>query len=254
MLRTAIIPPKIGETESFERNRYFYGKMMDVSQFELETNYVIAKQCLLNRLVFGFGVVCGLDVLWAPGPNLNQVLITPGVAIDKWGRVIVVPARRIHTVPPDIVQAAQGQCKESPKVQVLLCYHECSTDPVPVLASECCEYECEPGVIRETYRIEFKPGPAPPVTTNCKVDCAFQGGALNYPALVQWVTSRGCPAPAKDPCVVLANLTITKVGDTEPGSPLKPDITVRQIVMTNRLWFDLLPCLLAQITTSGREG
>ena len=44
------------------RNRFFHGKMMDVHHFELETDYGIGMRRLLNRLVTGSGVVCGLDV------------------------------------------------------------------------------------------------------------------------------------------------------------------------------------------------
>ena len=44
------------------RNRYFYGKLLDVFHFELEQSYFNAKRWRLNRRVFGFGVICGLDV------------------------------------------------------------------------------------------------------------------------------------------------------------------------------------------------
>ena len=50
------------------RNRFFHGKMMDVYQFELETGYAISMRRLLNRLVAGDGVVCGLDVVRGDEP------------------------------------------------------------------------------------------------------------------------------------------------------------------------------------------
>ena len=46
-LRTDLLEPV--------RNRYYYGKMMDVHSFELETNYFLGRQQLLNRLVTGYG-------------------------------------------------------------------------------------------------------------------------------------------------------------------------------------------------------
>ena len=56
------------------RNRYFYMKLLDVYHFELETNYLNDKRWLLNRLVFGYGVVCGLDVKC--GPDDNTIIVT----------------------------------------------------------------------------------------------------------------------------------------------------------------------------------
>ena len=44
------------------RNRYFYGKLLDVYHFELETNYMNYKRWLMNRHVISYGVVCGMDV------------------------------------------------------------------------------------------------------------------------------------------------------------------------------------------------
>jgi hypothetical protein len=70
------------------RNRYFYGKMLDVFHFDLEQSYFNNKRWLLNRLVSGYGVVCGLNVsLSADGLS---VVVSPGVAIDKCGREIIV--------------------------------------------------------------------------------------------------------------------------------------------------------------------
>jgi hypothetical protein len=70
------------------RNRYFYGKMLDVFHFELEQNYFNAKRWLLNRLVTGYGVMCGLNVLL--NQDKKSITITPGVALDKCGHEIIV--------------------------------------------------------------------------------------------------------------------------------------------------------------------
>jgi hypothetical protein len=85
---TTRTPPGL---ETPVRNHYFYGKLLDVEQFELETRYLNAKRWLLNRLVTGYGVVCGLDVL--PGDEVNELWIGPGVAIDKGGRELINPTR-----------------------------------------------------------------------------------------------------------------------------------------------------------------
>jgi len=70
------------------RNRYFYGKMLDVFHFELEQQYFNSKRWLLNRLVSGYGVLCGLNVQL--GSDYQSIIVTPGIAIDKCGHEIVV--------------------------------------------------------------------------------------------------------------------------------------------------------------------
>src|SRR3954447_18001817 len=76
-----------GGLRSFVRNRYFYGKLLDVHHLEMEQRYLNEKRWLLNRLGFGSGVLCGLEV----DVSGSRVRISPGVAIDGLGREIVVP-------------------------------------------------------------------------------------------------------------------------------------------------------------------
>jgi hypothetical protein len=73
----------------FERNRYYSGKLLTSSDFEAEQAYMNGKRHFLNHIMFGSGVVCGLNVV-----NLDDlsVLIESGVAIDDEGHEIVVPA------------------------------------------------------------------------------------------------------------------------------------------------------------------
>jgi hypothetical protein len=73
----------------FERNRYYSGKLLTSSDFEAEQAYMNGKRHFLNHIMFGSGVVCGLNVV-----NLDDlsVLIESGVAIDDEGNEIVVPS------------------------------------------------------------------------------------------------------------------------------------------------------------------
>jgi hypothetical protein len=83
---------------SFERNSYFYGKLLTVRDFELEQKYGIEKSHLLNRLIQGKGIVCGLEVddkITIEKDNQQDTLslriqISQGVALDYFGREIVV--------------------------------------------------------------------------------------------------------------------------------------------------------------------
>src|SRR5579859_510992 len=87
---SALHPPR--------RNRYYYGKMMDVRHFSMEQAYGMGKRWLLNRAVLGEGVVEGLQVLRATTQAGEGVRITAGLAIDGWGREIIVP-HDIELVP-----------------------------------------------------------------------------------------------------------------------------------------------------------
>lgn len=70
-----------------ERNRYFYGKLLTVRDFEVEQRYHRVKGQLLNRLSLGAGVVCGLGVM---ASDENTLLIESGMALDYQGRMMVL--------------------------------------------------------------------------------------------------------------------------------------------------------------------
>lgn len=70
-----------------ERNRYFYGKLLGVEDFELEQKYMNDKRRLINRFMHGCGVVCGLNVI-PVGPD--AVSVEAGLALDFAGREIIV--------------------------------------------------------------------------------------------------------------------------------------------------------------------
>src|SRR5438309_647007 len=80
-----------GVLASPERNNFFYGKLMDVAQFEKDQRYFTLKRLLFNRLVLGSGVVFGLNAIADP-QTAGRVRVEAGVAIDGLGREIVVPA------------------------------------------------------------------------------------------------------------------------------------------------------------------
>jgi hypothetical protein len=242
------------ELQTPVRNRYYYGKLLDVYHFELETDYLNAKRWLLNRCVIGWGVVCGLNVEACQEPN--KITIAPGVAIDRWGREIVVPKMTAPiAIPPDVLHNAaheEGQDDRGPCLHVLLCYHECDSDPAPVLAGDCdTAQSCEPGAIREQFRVIFRPGGLPPIRLECRIPDAIRNGKIDYAALAHWV-SRPCPRPADDPCIPIANIWLAG----EEGHRCDQgdiDIGVRRVALTNRLLFDLLVCE-AEVPRYGTES
>ena len=72
---------------SGERNRYFYGKLLSVDDFESEQRYMNDKRRLINRFMHGCGVVCGLNITPV---GEDAVSLEPGLALDFAGREIIV--------------------------------------------------------------------------------------------------------------------------------------------------------------------
>ena len=226
---------------TFVRNRYFYGKLLDVSQFEMEQTYFNAKRRLLNRLITGYGVVCGLDVRVAP--DGKSVVVLAGVAIDKWGRETIVPVTSMPQPVPNLPGGDNppSECDPASWVQLTLCYHECQSDPVPALGGDCDQNAlCSPGSIRESYELRMLPGKAPDVNTDCGIQDLISNNRINYTALAQYVTG-ACGACPEDPCIPLANIHLPAVGATIAANDI--NIAVRPIVYTNDLLLDLLVCL-----------
>lgn len=79
----------------FERNRYFYGKLLSVDDFETEQKYVNDKRRTINRFLFGTGVVCGLHAVEVDDESIS---VEPGLALDFAGREIVVDEPVIRRV------------------------------------------------------------------------------------------------------------------------------------------------------------
>jgi hypothetical protein len=246
------------------RNHYFYGKLLDAYHFELETNYHNAKRWLLNRRVSGYGVICGLDV--RPGDRTDEIYVTAGLAIDRWGRELVVPQELGPiTVPPEYLAQTDADARQQQQqahggrrrqerhgFQVVLCYHECLAEPAPVLAGDCHTVEpCQPGIIREQVSVGFRHGLRPPPEPQCLDEDFIQGTRLNWSAVVAWVT-RACPPLNADPCLPLANITTDDSGGHGCNRD-NIDIDVRPIVWTNDLLFELIMSLAVEEPRESRE-
>jgi hypothetical protein len=243
-----------------ERNRYFYGMLLDAFHFKRETDYLNEKRYLLNRLVSGYGVVCGLDV--TPGHEANQIWVTPGFAIDKLGHEILVTQEvGPLTIPPDVLEQAtredvpeyymQQYQEPHPQeevgcVRVLLCYQECETDPAPALAGDCDSNEpCMPSTIREQFQIRFEIGCDEPHEHECDLDDIITNGRLNRDEIARWVIERECLTPPDDPCIPLAHIMIER----EKGHRCNPDYIdtyIRPICYSNDLLFEILLGLISE--------
>ncbi|MEN6325600.1 MAG: hypothetical protein ABFD18_05265 [Syntrophomonas sp.] len=129
----------------FERNRYFYGKLLTVRDFEIEQTYNNDKRRLTNRLLHGSGIVSGLQVVYV---DEKTVSVEPGLAIDGSGREIVVssPVTQKLSLLPGFSENDFSQI-----AYLYIAYDEKGKEPVHSVAKA--EEESEYNRVAEGYRL-----------------------------------------------------------------------------------------------------
>jgi hypothetical protein len=92
------------ELHPLRRNRYYYGKVLDVLQLSTEQEYGMANRMVLDRLVLGRGIVAGLGVTVArSGPSRRSPLpaiVLCNVTVD--GRSIQIDTSPRPVVPTNV--------------------------------------------------------------------------------------------------------------------------------------------------------
>ncbi len=84
-----------------ERNRYFTGKYMTARDFSDEQSYFLSHHRLHNRLLHGWGIVCGLKVIKHPSRDCaaRWVVVQPGIALDCCGRELILKCETAFELP-----------------------------------------------------------------------------------------------------------------------------------------------------------
>ena len=75
-----------------ERMHYFMGRHLTACDFTDEQTYHRSHRILHNRMLHGWGVVCGLNVRQHPQPECRDsyVEVSPGIALDCCGQELIV--------------------------------------------------------------------------------------------------------------------------------------------------------------------
>ncbi|MCP4214999.1 MAG: hypothetical protein GY765_10090 [bacterium] len=156
---------------SFKRARYFHGMLMSERDFEDEQKYHIEKRKLLNKMLHGWGVVCGLG-LGIEKCKSSTLVIDKGMALDCNGNEILVNTPYELDVEAAIQSSitagepltAEKKCEKGDLPQtgpdrwyVVVKYREVPITPVPVYApgGGCEEKVCEHSRIREGFCVEL---------------------------------------------------------------------------------------------------
>jgi hypothetical protein len=84
----------------FERPRYFPRQLITPAEMTLEQNYFRDKMRRHNRLLHGWGVVCGARVCPVPNPDRSdaepwKVAVHPGYILGPYGDEIVIDRERV---------------------------------------------------------------------------------------------------------------------------------------------------------------
>jgi hypothetical protein len=230
------------------RNRYFYGKLLDVRSQEMEQAYGVGLRRLLNRVGHGAGVLCGLQV--RPDGDGDQVWVEPGVAIDGLGREIVVTEARCvenPSQPLDDCGDPEGEPVTDGTLTLCIAYHECEVDPVPVLVEDCDSREgCRPGAVRERYRVLIQADEPDPPGGLSEEQCATifpEQPAADFDRRAAACEALTGPCPEPEPvCVPLATLGF-KAGQSVEVHECPP----RTTVYSNARLFDMLLCLAERV-------
>ena len=141
---------------TFERNAYFYGKLLTVRDFQAEQQYFMGKERTAHRLLHGTGIVCGLKVHGATYKDDQlEIDLGEGYALDCCGHEIVVPTRQKTKVE----KMAPSETYSSRIYRLYLEYVEKTREPTPLpdTADTSVKENCAYGRIREGYKLTVSP-------------------------------------------------------------------------------------------------
>ncbi len=136
----------------FERNKYYYGKLLSVNDFELEQKYMNDKRRTMNRFLYGSGVVAGMYVLLVDDFSIS---VERGLALDYSGREIVIdnPVIKKLSLIDGYDAYAQPQSSQS-FLYLCLEYKEEAVEPVyNVAGKNTAVSETDYNKVREGYRL-----------------------------------------------------------------------------------------------------
>lgn len=151
----------------FERNNFYYGKLMTVRDYFAEQCYFNEKRWLMNMMVHGWGVVCGLDVkriLKDPrdptkGYSDTKVKVTEGMAIDCCGREILVCEDQYIDLDPKKIECHHKNVKKEELQNLVICleYNECKSESINI-KSEACDLKekSQFNRIRDSFKISVR--------------------------------------------------------------------------------------------------
>jgi len=229
----------------FERNNYYFGKMLTVRDFTDEQKYLNEKRWLLNRYGLGWGVLCGLQV--RPGGAKNKVIVDPGFALDRYGNEIMVC--QVHEVDLETAQEPPPGEEHRYKYYLYIQYHECPTEAAPIPVEDCGELktDCVYNRTQETYQLKVSRQPLdfsnslmPALTgaLHCETDC--------YRFLENPAPLISAHSPKREKCAPVP-LACICYNPATPTTALDIDNGYRKLAFSNEMLHEMLWCLQQEL-------
>lgn len=216
-----------------ERVRYYPRQLITADDMTSEQEYFRQRDRRHNRLLHGWGVVCGLSV--EPAADATHpwmVRVCPGYAVGPQGDEISVPDKVLFDLasgacdhepckPWPCPPSASGSAgRVSPPVYLAIRHAECDSRPVRVhpLGCGCDEMSCEYSRVRDDFELKLLPELPESHVKQAALDAAWLA------TLQQWAANPQpnafpvppCAACPEDPWVVIARINLPLT----PTSPL----------------------------------
>jgi hypothetical protein len=233
---------QLGGAAVTERPRYYPRQLMTPDDLTLEHEYIRSKLRLHNRLLHGWGVVCGAKVR-PKGKEQKEgeawkVVVEPGFILGPYGDDIYIACESMVDLRSSGVTGVAGEpCLEPPDpwcsevqrevsspVYVAVKYKEIMTRPVRVqpVGCGCDDTRCEYSRWRDGYEIGA-------LATAAELPTSPVFGNLAQGDLPT------CPECPSDPWVVLAKVAFDQSGNiTEAGID---NYTYRRLVLSFGLFW-----------------
>lgn len=204
-----------GSEPGLERTRFFPRQLVTPDDLTQDQIYFRDKHRRHNRMLHGWGVVCGARV--KAGKEKCQVAVESGYILGPYGDEIVIPDDIAFDTckqdPDGNVYSACGEpsdpwCRDvraerrpNQIYYLAVCYAECRSRPVSLHAGECgcSEPGCEYSRIRDSFSIKLLSELPDSYRDMTPPDLSL---------LTRCTGGRPCPPCPREPWVILADLTI----------------------------------------------
>ena len=230
----------------FQRNNYFYGKLMTVRDFEDEQSYLNEKRHLLNRLIHSSGIVCGFELdisLSSVNDEVEISFIKGGMVLDCCGHEIVIPDGTLKKVINKKTGSTLTKTQVTSSLYLYLKYKPCFGEMVNAASNpSSCEETCCPSRIIEDF--EVVASSIKPSTT--QIECPdFSGATDSNEALKkirEWteIAIESCPE-CDEARVFLAAIKIDLEID------MAETRNYRSFIYNNKLLSELITCHLSDL-------
>jgi hypothetical protein len=237
---SAEVPCPPSDLLSLQRTRYFPGQLVGPDAFTQDQIHLRGKHRRHNRLLHGWGVVCGARVR-SKRPETCEVEVEPGYILGPYGDEIVIEdVITVDLCREDLSGNAIGTCgddvdpwctdvrvpRRSGEVYLAIAYAECPTRPVRVDACGCgCDdADCEYSQIRDSYvfrvltELPSSYDPMPRPDMRGIFSCTPPGPPSLRERDDPWcepsrkpsrLTGRTCPPCPEEPWVILADVKLS---------------------------------------------